>query len=213
MLRIFGPSLCQNPSVLLPPLLRDLLFYSGFVVGILGLVGVAIGGTATLQKKRQKLPEATLVSRPPRNGVLWQLVGGFALIGGPAASIWIWFHSNGVVFVRDDPGNPRTPRIERQTWVGETYRGPRSLARYPNERTTWIVNQSSHELTAASIGYGDAKTYEAIIIPPGASLPVESVDYVGPDDSPPNWIEVKVPKPENNMTPSVSASRVWLTWP
>ncbi len=204
--------------MLVPPIVHDILFYGGFSVGVVGLVCVGIGGAATMKKKqkekqekdKQPLPEAVLAKQRPRNGVLWQLLGGFALIGGPAASIWLWFHTNHIVFVRD--GSDRAPTTTRQVWIGSQYPARHSLDEYPGRRATWIVNETSITLTAQSIGYGDAQTSPPIAIPPGASLPVGSVDYIGPDQAPPGVITVKQSKDVANAGISASARRVWLTW-
>lgn len=199
--------------MLVPPIAYTILFYGGFAVGIGGLIAVAIGGGAIQQKKKKEpLPEAVLANKRPRNGVLWQLLGGFALIGGPAASIWLWFHVNPVVFVRNDASNPQRPTTSRQVWIGSEYPAQRSLAEYRPRRATWIVNESSIQLTAQSIGYGDARTSQPIAIPPGASLPVDSVDYIGPDNQPPGVITVEQSKEVANAGIAASAQRVWLTW-
>jgi hypothetical protein len=209
--------------VLVPPVVHDILFYGGFVVGVIGVICVGIGGSAAMKNKHEKakaakendkapLPEAVLANQRPRNAVLWQLLGGFALIGGPAASIWLWFHTSHVVFVRDNGSKPPTPTISRKVWIGSEYPVKHSLDAYPHRRATWIVNESSIELIAQSIGYGDSHTSSAIAIPPGASLPVNSVDYVGPGDAPPDVITVKVTKEVANAGIPASATRVWLTW-
>jgi hypothetical protein len=202
----------QNGCVLVPPVVHTILFYGGFVIGVGGLICVGIGGVASKKKKQEPLPEAVLAARRPRNGVLWQLLGGFALIGGPAASIWLWFHSNHVVFVMNDAGNPATPQIRRQVWIGGPYPAQHSLDDHPGRRVTWIVNESSRELSAQSIGYGDSHTWQPTLIPPGASLPVHSVDYIGPNDPPPDAITVKQSRDVANAGIPASAQRVWLTW-
>lgn len=198
--------------MLVPPIVHTLLFYGGFAVGAVGLICVGIGGVAA-KKTKQPLPEAVLENRRPRNGVLWQLLGGFALIGGPAASLWIWFHTNGVVLVRADASNPQTPQVSRQVWIGGRYLPQHSLDDHPRRGATWIVNESSIELAAQNIGYGDAHTWQPTPIPPGASLPVDSVDYIGPDDRPPGEITVTRSREVANAGIPALASRVWLTWP
>lgn len=194
--------------MLVPPVVHTILFYGGFAVGVAGLIGVAIGGAAT-KRKKEPLPAAELANKRPRNGVLWQLLGGFALIGGPAASIWLWFHTNHVVFVRNGATNPQ---IDRQVWIGGPYPAQHSLDNDPRRGATWIVNESSRELIAQSIGYGDSRTSPPTLIPSGASLPVESVDYVGPDQQPPGVITVKESREVANAGIAASATRVWLTW-
>lgn len=195
------------------PIVQSLLFYGGFAVGVVGLFCVGVGGVATMEaRKRPALPQAVIVANPPRNGVLWQLLGAFALIGGPAASIWIWSHSSNVVFVQTDAGHPSTPRIVRQVWIGADYAAPRSLDSVPARRATWIVNQSDLPVRAHRIGYGDSSSSGPLVIPPGASLPVESVDFVGPNHPPPDEITVLHSKELANAGVSASAKRVWLTW-
>ena len=163
-----APKVCQNRRVLVAPIVYTILFYGGLVVGVVGLICVGIGGVATMNnKKKGALPDAVIASKRPRNGVLWQLLGGFALIGGPAASVWLWFHANHVVFVRDDASHAEAPQIHREVWLGGAYVPARSLDDHPRRRTTWIVNESSRELAAQSIGYGDSHTRQPIVIPPG----------------------------------------------
>jgi hypothetical protein len=195
--------------MLVAPLVRDILFYGGFAVGVVGVICVAIGGQATKRRTKEPLPEATLANKRPRNGVLWQLLGAFALIGGPAGSIWLWFHSNQVVVVT---GDATALHARRRAWIGDAYPAKRSLEPMPSRRATWIVNDSSVELSAQSLGYGDAHTWQPIAIPPGASLPVVSVDYIGPDDPPPGEIMVKQPREVAKAGIAASAQRVWLTW-
>lgn len=198
--------------MLVAPLVYDLLFYGGFVVGVIGLGCVALGGAAVMRaKKKQPLPPAELAHRRPRNGVLWQLVGAFALIGGPAASIWLWFHANPIVFV-EDGARDGSPAIRRRVWIGSAYAAPRSLVEHPRRRATWIVNASSRELSAQDLGYGDAMTSPPVAIPPGASLPVDTVDHVGPDDPPPGFVTVTRAKEVADAGIAASARRVWLTW-
>lgn len=199
--------------MLVPEIVHTVLFYGGFAVGVAGLICIGIGSAAaTKRKAKEPLPEAVLANKRPRNSVLWQLLGGFAFIGGPAASIWLWFHTNTVVFVVNDADHPATPRTSREVWIGGAYPAQHPLDDHPRRRATWIVNRSSLELAAQSIGYGDARTWPATMIPPGASLPVESVDYVGPGNPPPGVIWVKQSDQLAKAGISASAQRVWLTW-
>jgi hypothetical protein len=209
-IRMGGPHFGYALRMLVAPIVRDILFYGGFAVGVVGLVCVAIGGQATKRRTKEPLPEAVLARKRPRNGVLWQLLGAFALIGGPAASIWLWFHSCQVVFVM---GDGPTLSTHRQACIGGAYPAKRSLDTMPNRRATWIVNDSPLELTAQTLGYGDAYTSQPIAIPPGTSLPVASVDYIGPDDPPPGVITVVQTKEIVKAGIAASAKRVWLTWP
>ncbi len=206
---------CDTPRVLVAPFVHDVLFYGGFVLGVVGLACVTIGGLAIMRAKPQPqppLPVAELAHRRRRNGAPWQIVGAFLLIGGPVASIWLWFNANHVVFVEDGASN-RTPSIRRRVWIGSAYTAPRSLVEHPRRRATWIVNSSSIEVSAQDLGYGDAITSPSVAIPPGASLPVDSVNHVGPDDAPPGFVTVMRSKDVADAGIVASAHRVWLTWP
>jgi hypothetical protein len=50
------------------------------------------------------------------------------------------------------------------------------------------------------------------VIPPGASLPVDAVDHVGPSDAPPGMVTVTHTDELSRAGINAAAQRVWLTW-
>lgn len=195
--------------MLVPPIVRDLLFFGGFAAGLGGMVAVWLGGRATMdarQRKREALPDATLAGRPLRNGPLWQLVGGALLLSGPVFALWIWANTHRIAFVSDD-GERLV--VRRATWIGSPFPAENALES-PSRRASWIVNQSSRPVQAQVLGYGSATTQRPEPIPPGRSLSVGSIDYVGPEDPPPDSIRVVVSEDIARLGPT--EQRVWLTW-
>jgi hypothetical protein len=111
--------------------------------------------------------------------------------------------------------SPAGPVATRRVYLGarDHYtsqpRDPNSLEGFRDP--TWIVNQSGRPLTVTEIGYGELHSWPPFRPPfklaPGSLVNVESVDYIGPDDLPPESIEVSKSKEVADLH-----IRTWVTW-
>jgi hypothetical protein len=185
--------------------------------GLLGLaaasalLGRLLREAATRRAAQAKtLPTAT-VPNPRRQFVrrVAPVLGSLAFLAGA----WqVHRHSIDVVIFDAAPAGPvATRRVylgARDHYTSQP-RDENSLgiSSYP----TWIVHQSGRPLTVEVIGYGERHSWPSFKLAPGSLVDVASVDYIGPDDLPPESIEVSQSKQVADLHVT-GRTRTWVTW-
>jgi len=120
------------------------------------------------------------------------------LIGGTIAAVWLYTQSTSFILV-DDHGASWSIQL------GGTPDFANIDARHDDTRAdrVWVVNRSKHVVRVVDVQYGVTPFPSgfADTVPPGDAEAFDDIDYVGPDDKPPD-----------SVRGTGSASRTWLTW-
>lgn len=151
------------------------------------------GAAADTRRSRRRLARLAL----------WPLMVAALALAGLA-----WRSHHDVVYVADGAAGPR---VTRYVHLGDVPYRSSSAVYTGKRRSTWIVNRSSEPLRFQSLGYGDARSFAPETIAPGAELPVDTVDHVGPSAVPPTSVTVTSRQHAGQEIPHFE-SRGWLTW-
>jgi hypothetical protein len=76
---------------------------------------------------------------------------------------------------------------------------------------TWIINESDKPLDIIEVAYGDALGWPRTTLQPGQRAATSSIDYIGPNDTPPQTITVTSAS-ESTARFHTGETRTWLTW-
>jgi len=166
--------------------------------------GIAVAGTAMWYTARRsdpdRLPEARL--RAPSARLRATLPPVIAAIAGAIALV-MWLGGHHVAIVRDDGSGLAVERVIR---LGEPD-VPLAPGSDDRHRDVSIVNTSHRTVSYQDVVYGSLFNGDGTAIPPGTRLMVNRLDFVGPDDKPPQVIAADQVEGEMSF-----ASRGWLTW-
>jgi hypothetical protein len=182
--------------------------YTGVLYGCLAVSLVALLYYAYRPKRPRArvLPAATVVATRMQHAKRWIPLACLVL---PAlAAFELNRTSHDVIRVRASGGTLRAARLVR---LGEP-----SYPLAPGVKRsefgldhTWVMNDSPRTIRIESVAYGRSMfgSSEPTQIPPGTAATAYEIEYVGPNDAPPNSIEVDGIEAKLN-----SSSREWLTW-
>lgn len=134
------------------------------------------------------------------------VLGMLAALGGA----WqLWRHSTDVIVVGEGPSPVRHVYIGARDHYSAMPGDATYLSIFRNP--TWVVNESGVPLKLISIAYGERHGMPPLVLPPGQHAAVKSVNYIGPDDPPPDSIEVAETKEVADLHVT-GELHTWLTW-
>lgn len=194
--------------MLVAPLVFKILVY-----GLLGIAAACAVIALVLRDRAKRqaaetLPEAA-IDRPTRRMVR-RVAPVLGMLAALAGAWQLWRHGSDVVIVG------KGPSPERRVYIGarDHYRS------MPHENAdlvsiwrdpTWVVNESGVPLKLITIAYGENHGMAPVTIPPGSLGGAKSINYIGPDDTPPDSIEVNESKEVADLHVT-GRTHTWLTW-
>jgi hypothetical protein len=193
--------------VLVAPLVYKILLY-----GLLG-VAAACAVLALVLRDRAKrqaaetLPEAA-IDRPTRRMVR-RVAPVLGMLAALAGAWQVWRHSIDVIVVGKGPSPVRHVYLGARDHYSSQPHDDALTSVWRNP--TWVVNESGVPLKLITVAYGEHHGWPPVTLPPGQLAGVKSVNYIGPDDTPPDSIEVTESKEVADLHVT-GETHTWLTW-
>jgi hypothetical protein len=184
--------------------LFDIVFY-----GLLATSGISV--LYYVYRRRYpndaRLPKAELVASRWRGITKWLPLS--CLFGGVIGACNLKRHQHDVIRVHDVDGEPVASRMVRLTEPDYTLAPGQKRSELGFE-DTWVLNESSRNVYLETIDYGRSLGFgpsAPIEIPPGTAVTIYTVEYIGPNNRPPEALDVKGFEAKMGST-----SRSWLRW-
>ena len=188
-------------------------FYKGLFYGSLGAALVSVLYYAYRPKhapSSDRIPRAEIAKSRARQLLPW--LPRIGLIGGLALAWFLNHIEHGVVMVTDGDDGPTARRMKYLGTPDYPYAPGEKKPDYVFSFDEYVVNHSSRPVRIElfsdgrdSLGFGGAA--KPTIIPPGTSVITSGIEYIGPNDHPPEELHVEGVEAKMGQT-----SRSWLTW-
>ena len=181
---------------------------AGVRAGVLyGSAGVAAIGAAIAIARRRARRWQPDDREVPRRGPVARFAPLVLIVCGALGAAWAWRHSIDVLLVLDGAGHPRVERRLATSIDEPIASGARATLDNPIFEPLWLVNESSTTVRVETIQYGGSSDVALddppIVFPPHTAGVFYRIEYVGPDDRPPDHVMGNV---------VFGDFRYWLTW-
>lgn len=184
----------------------SILFWGSLVVAGIGLLVQIARRDVARARGADRIPEAAIAGARTWPRTLLRLAPIACMVAGGGGAVALYEAESTVVIVHD-VGDGGDLRAERVVYLGDVATSCERVS--PGTRGGWVINRARRDVRVETIQYGSIGFGGGTPtpVPAGKCRQVGDIDFIGPDDPPPQELDVEGVDAQLNM-----AFRSWLTW-